>query len=65
MKKFIMNIIIRRRREEMDKDQLHRLINLLEQFRYDYDLDSATEFVYIAYLVRKIEDVMEVGDNED
>ena len=49
----------------MDKDQLHRLINLLEQFRYDYDLDSATEFVYIAYLVRKIEDVMEVGDNED
>ena len=43
----------------MDKNQLQKLTNLLEQFRHDYDLDSATEFVYIAYLLKKIETIME------
>lgn len=43
----------------MDKYQLQGLINLLEQFRHDYDLDSMTDNVYIAYLLKVIEKKLE------
>ena len=47
----------------MDKYQLKGLMNLLEQYRHEYDLDSATEFVFIAYLLKDIEKRMEESDD--
>ena len=44
---------------KMDKNQLQGLINLLEQFRHEYELDNMMEFVYIAYLIKEIEKRME------
>ena len=43
----------------MDKYQLQGLINLLERFRHDYNLDSMTDNVYIAYLLKAIEKKLE------
>ncbi len=43
----------------MDEYQLQGLINLLEQFRHDYDPDGAIQHVHIAYLLKRIEDIKE------
>ena len=42
----------------MDKEQLKGLKRLLNQFRRDYDLDSMTEFVYIYYIIVKIDELL-------
>ena len=43
----------------MEKDQLKNLINLLEQFRHDYPLDSIESNISIAYLLKAIEKKLE------
>ena len=40
----------------MNKEELAKLTQLLEQYRHDYDLNSMMENVYIAYLLKDIED---------
>lgn len=46
----------------MDKSQLRKLTNLLEQYRHEYDLNSAIEHVHIAYLLKDIEKRREESD---
>ena len=43
----------------MDKYQLKGLINLLEQFRHEYNSDSIEINVYIAYVLKAIEKKLE------